>query len=229
MSGSLLLAQAQSNCGPRGREKDFVDAERLVKRLVAQELVLSFVPDSEQRLWRTVARRRYQLTGDRVRSQNQLESLLEEAHLKLSSLVSDLLGASARRMLKALADGETSPVAWRRWPIGAYTPPSNNCATHSALRQNLTGVSSTHEDGAGGAANNRTAGGPTGPPTSRPAESVSGCGAAAGRGTRTRGGFGTSDHRRSGRRSGDISFREAPRLVGWSMPRTRRERWYFHQ
>jgi hypothetical protein len=35
---------------------------------------------------------------------NQLEALLEEAHIKLSSLVSDLLGASARRMLKALAD-----------------------------------------------------------------------------------------------------------------------------
>jgi hypothetical protein len=46
-----------------------------------------------------------------VRLQNQLESLLEEAHFKLSSLVSDLLGASARRMLKALADGETNPAA----------------------------------------------------------------------------------------------------------------------
>jgi transposase len=111
MSGSLLLAQAQSNRGPRGRKKDFVDAERLVKRLVAQELILSFVPDSEQRLWRTVMRRKYQLTCDRVRLQNQLESLLEEAHLKLSGLVSDLLGISARRMLNALADGETSPTA----------------------------------------------------------------------------------------------------------------------
>lgn len=108
MSGSLHLAQAQSNRGPRGRKKDFADAERLLKRLVAQELVLSFVPDTEQRLWRTVVRRKYQLTCDRVRLQNQLESLLEEAHLKLSSLVSDLLGASARRMLKALADGETN-------------------------------------------------------------------------------------------------------------------------
>jgi len=107
--GMLHLAQAQSNRGPRGRKKDFVDAERLLKRLVAQELIMSFVPDAEQRLWRTVVRRKYQLTCDRVRLQNQLESLLEEAQLKLSSLVSDLLGASARRMLKALADGETSP------------------------------------------------------------------------------------------------------------------------
>ncbi len=111
MSGTLHLAQAQSNRGPRGRKKDFPDAERLVKRLVAQELRLSFVPDAEQRLWRTVTRRKYQLTRDRARLQNQVESLLEEAHIKLSSLVSDLLGASARRMWKALADGETNPAA----------------------------------------------------------------------------------------------------------------------
>ena len=99
-SGTLHLAQAQSNRGRRGRKRDFVDAERLVKRLVARELTLSFVPDAEQRLWRTVTRKKYQLRRD-----------LEEAHIKLSSLVSDLLGASARRMLKALADGETSPAA----------------------------------------------------------------------------------------------------------------------
>ena len=110
-SGTLHLAQAQSNRGPRGRKRDFPDAERLVKRLVARELTLSFVPDAEQRLWRTVTRRKYQLTRDHVRLQNQLESLLEEAHIKLSSLVSDLLGASARRMLKALAEGETNPEA----------------------------------------------------------------------------------------------------------------------
>ena len=110
-SGTLHLAQAQSNRGRRGRKKDFVDAERLVKRLVARELTLSFVPDAEQRLWRAVTRKKYQLRRDVVRLHNQLESLLEETHIKLSSLVSDLLGVSARRMLKALADGETNPAA----------------------------------------------------------------------------------------------------------------------
>lgn len=110
-SGVLHLAQAQSNRGRRGRKKDFPDAERLVKRLAANELILSFVPDAEPRLWRTVTRRKYQLTRDKVRLQNQLEALLEEAHIELSSFVSDLLGVSARRMLKALAEGETDPAA----------------------------------------------------------------------------------------------------------------------
>jgi transposase len=82
-----------------------------VKRLVARELTLSFVPDAEQRLWRTVTRKKYQLRCDRVRLQNQLESLLEEAHIKLSSLVSDLLGLSARRMLKAISEGATNPAS----------------------------------------------------------------------------------------------------------------------
>src|SRR3989441_2888513 len=109
--GTLHLARAQSNRGPGGRKKDFPDAERLVKRLVAQELTLSFVPDTEQRLWRTVMRRKYQVTRNRVQLQNRLECLLEEAHIKLSSLVSDLLGKSARRMLQAVAEGAASPEA----------------------------------------------------------------------------------------------------------------------
>src|SRR5215469_1807868 len=110
-SGTLHLAQALSNRGRRGRKKDFVDCERLIKRLVSGELTLSFVPTAVQRLWRTVTRTRYQLTCHRTRLQNQLEALLEEAHLKLSSLVSDLLGVSARRMLEAVADGATDPAA----------------------------------------------------------------------------------------------------------------------
>src|SRR5258708_32454967 len=107
LSGTLHLAQAQSNRGAGGRKRDFPDAERLVKRLVAQELTLSFVPDAEQRLWRTGMRRKYQVTRNRVQLHNRLESLLEEARIKLSSLVSDLLGASARRMLQATALGAT--------------------------------------------------------------------------------------------------------------------------
>jgi transposase len=46
-----------------------------------------------------------------VQFQNRLECLLEDAHIKLSSLVSDLLGKSARRMLRAVAEGAASPEA----------------------------------------------------------------------------------------------------------------------
>jgi len=44
----LHLAQAFSNRAPRGRKHDFKDAERLVRRHVGAELILSFVPDGER-------------------------------------------------------------------------------------------------------------------------------------------------------------------------------------
>ncbi len=108
--GKLHLAQAYSNKAPQGRKNDFGDARRLTRRLVAGELILSFVPEAEQRTWRTMTRHKLQLVRDRVRLQNQLEALLEETRIKLSSVISDLLGASGRRIMQALAEGETDPV-----------------------------------------------------------------------------------------------------------------------
>ena len=105
----LQLVQAFSNRAPRGRKHDFKDAERLVRRLIANELILSFVPGGEQRTWRNMTRMKLQLTRDRVRLQNQMECLLEEMRIKLSIVVSNLLGASGLRILRALAEGETDP------------------------------------------------------------------------------------------------------------------------
>jgi transposase len=103
----LHLAQAFSNRAPRGRKHDFKDAERLVRRLIAQELILSFVPDGEQRIWRNLTRMKLQLVRDRMRLQSQIECLLEEMRIKLSVVVTDLLGTSGLRILHALANGET--------------------------------------------------------------------------------------------------------------------------
>jgi len=106
----LHLAQAHSNKAPKGRKNDFRDAKRLARRLLCDELMLSFVPGPEQRMWRTLTRSKHQLVDDRVRLQNQLESLLEEMRIKLSSVISDLLGASGRRILTTLSKGETDPM-----------------------------------------------------------------------------------------------------------------------
>lgn len=108
--GQLHLAQAHSNRAPKGRKHDFGDAQRLARRLIAGELILSFVPNAEQRNWRTLTRGKVQLVRDRVRLQNQLEALLEEMRIKLSSVVSELLGLSGRRILQALAKGESDPA-----------------------------------------------------------------------------------------------------------------------
>lgn len=106
---ALHLAQAQSNKAPKGRKSDMADAQRLLRRFVAGELMLSFVPGAEQRAWRMITRGRLQLVRERVQLQNQIESLLEEGRIKLSSVISDLLGVSGRRILRALGSGETNP------------------------------------------------------------------------------------------------------------------------
>ena len=101
----LHLAQAHSNRAPKGRKADFKDGKRLARRLLADELILSFVPAAAQRMWRTLTRTKHQLVRDRVRLQNQVESLLEEARIKLpvwSAICSaSAAGGSWRRCRKA--------------------------------------------------------------------------------------------------------------------------------
>ena len=108
--GKLHMAQAQSNRAPKGRKNDFRDGKRLARRLLAGELMLSFVPDGEQRTWRELARAKEHYVAERVRLQNRVEALLEEMRIKLSGVISDLFGVSGRRILHALSEGETDPT-----------------------------------------------------------------------------------------------------------------------
>jgi transposase len=99
------------NRARKGRKSDLADTKRLLRRFTAGELMLSFIPEPEQRAWRMVTRGRLQLVRERVQLQNQIESLLEEGRIKLSSVITDLLGVSGHRILRAMAAGETSPEA----------------------------------------------------------------------------------------------------------------------
>ncbi len=105
----LKLAQARSTAAPRGRKTDAADALRIAKRLLAGDLTVSYVPPREQRDWRLLSRERVCFQEEIVRHRNRIEVLLEQAHLKLSCVVSDVLGLSGRRILRALLDGETNP------------------------------------------------------------------------------------------------------------------------
>lgn len=104
----LHLAQAHSNRTRRGRKADFKDAERLLRRHVAGELIPSFVPDREQREWRMMTRMKVQLLRDRMSLQSPSRVPTRTgARIKLSAVISDLLGVSGRRILRALASGLT--------------------------------------------------------------------------------------------------------------------------
>lgn len=103
----LVLAQPRSTQAPRGRKSDFADARRIVKRLLADDLTVSYVPGPEQRQWRLLTRARTRLMDMKVMVRNQLEATLEDARIKLDTVVSDLLGVTGVRILQALSEGET--------------------------------------------------------------------------------------------------------------------------
>lgn len=106
----LFLAQPRSTLAARGRKSDFADARRIVRRLLAEDLTVSYVPDREQRQWRAMTRLRVRMSTQQVRLRNQMEGLLEEARIKLSSVISDLLGVSGRNILWAMVRGTTDPA-----------------------------------------------------------------------------------------------------------------------
>jgi len=110
----LTLAQARSTRGRRGRKWDKADARRIAKRLLSGDLTVSYIPSPEQRDWRLLSRTQVGMRESLVRVQNQIEVLLEQAQVKLSSVVTDILGKSGRRMLDALTEGIQDQVELAR-------------------------------------------------------------------------------------------------------------------
>ena len=85
------------------------DAEWIAELLQHGLLRASFIPDRPQRELRELTRYRRSLVQERSRAANRIQKLLEGANIKLSSVGTDVPGASGRAMLAALAEGETDP------------------------------------------------------------------------------------------------------------------------
>jgi transposase len=107
---TLSLAQARSTRARRGRKWDRADARRIARRLLSGDLTVSYVPSPEQRDWRLLSRTQVAMRESAVRLRNQIEVLLEQAQIKLSSVVTDILGSSGRRMLDGLIEGIHDPA-----------------------------------------------------------------------------------------------------------------------
>ena len=94
-----------------GRKTDVKDAEWLATLMRYGLLKKSYIPDVEQRDLRDLTRYRTQLIGERSAASNRLQKALEDANIKLSSVVSDIQGVSARAMIEALIAEEPDPEA----------------------------------------------------------------------------------------------------------------------
>jgi transposase len=114
----VILVKASDVKAIPGRKSDVSDAEWLAD-LAAHGLVrASFVPPENQRQLRDLTRARSRLLADRAREVQRLEKELEDACIKLSAVVTDLQGVSARLMLQALIEAREDPAAMADLAIG---------------------------------------------------------------------------------------------------------------
>jgi transposase len=121
-----------------GRKTDMADAQWICE-LTAHGLVRpSFVPPQPIRRLRDLTRRRAVLTAERGREKQRMEKLLEDAGVKLSVVVTDLFGVSARNMINALVAGERDPQVLAELALGRMRP------KRGALAEALLGRFNSH-------------------------------------------------------------------------------------
>jgi len=108
---AIVVVNAERIKALRGRKTDVADAEWIADLLRHGLLPGSFIPSAQQRALRDVTRFRTSVVNDRVRAVNRLQKTLEDANLKLASVVADVTGVSARAILDALLAGQTDPQA----------------------------------------------------------------------------------------------------------------------
>ena len=106
-----VLVNAQHVKKVPGRKTDASDAEWLAELMLHGLLRASFIPAKPQRVLRELTRYRTTLVRERARVVNRVEKLLEGTNIKLSSVVTDVMGVSAKAMLRELAAGATEPQA----------------------------------------------------------------------------------------------------------------------
>lgn len=101
----LLVVNAQHSKAVPGRKTDVKDAAWIAALLRHGLLRGSCIPPQPQRQLRELTRYRSTLVQDRARTLNRLQAVLEDANLKLASVVTDIAGVSARAMLAAILAG----------------------------------------------------------------------------------------------------------------------------
>jgi len=106
----LTLANAAHVKNLPGRKTDVNDATWLADLLAHGLIRASFVPDRPTQEQRGLLRTRKQLTRERTSHIQRLQKTLEEANIKLDSVITDIIGTSGRAMIEALIAGETDPA-----------------------------------------------------------------------------------------------------------------------
>jgi transposase len=106
---TVLVVNARHVKAVPGRKTDVKDAEWLADLLRHGLLKASFIPDRRQRELQEVVRYRRSLVAERAREANRIQKVLEGGNIKLTSVISDVLGVSGRAMLEGIITGIDEP------------------------------------------------------------------------------------------------------------------------
>jgi len=135
----LVLANAAHVKNVPGRKTDVNDAMWLAELLAHGLIRSSFVPDTQTQEMRSLLRTRKQLIREQSSHTLRVQKTLEDANIKLDSVLSDLMGRSGRAMIEALIAGETNPAKL------ASLANRGVKASHEELREALRGrVTNNH-------------------------------------------------------------------------------------
>jgi len=106
----LIVANAAHIKNVPGRKTDINDAMWIADLVACGLIKASFVPNEQIQELRSLLRARKQLTREQTRHIQRLQKTLEEANIKLDSVITDIMGLSGRRMIEAIIAGETDPT-----------------------------------------------------------------------------------------------------------------------
>jgi transposase len=107
----LILANAAHVKNVPGRKTDVNDATWLADLMAHGMIKASFVPDEPTQQMRDLLRTRKQIVRERSSHIQRIQKTLEDANIKLDSVVTNILGLSGRRIVEALISGQTVPQA----------------------------------------------------------------------------------------------------------------------
>jgi transposase len=106
---TVILANARDIKNVPGRKTDVKDCEWIAELLRFGLIRASFIPPKPIRELRDLTRYRTKLTREMTSEKNRVQKVLEDANIKLSSVATDIFGASGREMLSALLQAESTP------------------------------------------------------------------------------------------------------------------------
>ncbi len=133
---ALILANAAHIRNVPGRKTDVNDATWIADLAAFGLIKASFVPEEKIQELRSLMRARKQLVREQTRHIQRIQKTLEEANIKLDSVISDIMGLSGRRMIEAMIAGVRDP--WKLAQLADRRIKASPKALYDALHGRLT-------------------------------------------------------------------------------------------